>query len=120
MILAVKSGDTSVTLAIITLVGVLITAGCTVLVANIAARTHTEVRSSNGSTTAQGVEAIRAFQMAHDIDDERRFMQLYGASGLPVEQARSLARDALVTDRRVAAQAGEGTVPFPGTGDHDD
>ena len=123
---AVKSGDTSVLLAVITLFGVIVTAGATVLVARIGIRTHKEVRASNGTPTGQGVEAavrgtdaIRAFQVAHDVDDERRFMRLYAVNGLPVEEARSLARDALVTDRRVKDQQASDAVPFlgPGAGD---
>jgi hypothetical protein len=112
--------DTSVVVAIVTLFGVIATAGATVLVARIATRTHNQVKASNGTPTGQGVEqiglgvaAIRAFQVAHDVDDERRFITLFRQAGLPTEEARSLARDALVVDRRVMEQQASDAVPFP-------
>ena len=106
-------GDVVIVLGILTLVGVVITGLCTIAVARVTSRTHTEVKSSNGSTTAQTVEAVRAFQIAHDIDDERRFVTLFRQTGLPTEEALSRARDAMVVDRRVSQQQAEGRDVHP-------
>ena len=106
-------GDVVIVLGILTLVGVVITGLCTIAVARVTSRTHTEVKSSNGSTTAQTVEAVRAFQIAHDIDDERRFITLFRNAGLSTEEALSRARDAMVIDRRVSEQQAKGEDVHP-------
>ena len=128
MIGAASEASPTLVLGVFAFLGVLVTAAATVIVAKIntvhrtSQATALNLLPSNGDTLAQSIEATRktteatrAFQIAHDVDDVRRFGVAFQALGLPVELAQSHARDALVVDRRVTSQQeGEDVPPFSG------